>query len=170
MTQEPIMMTLWLILRDRDGNETAVEEDLPGLFFAEETLDDQCDTLGVTRISEFVDSAELIDDMGDFLHSDEFDAVLAGFIEENGHAEEMQALAEEMRAEHDGVEAEWHDPQGLLRSIHALREHYTAHPDSFDEDLEACGLEDVLDDINLLEPVLQQAVANGQSVHLRLLS
>ena len=57
-----------------------------------------------------------------------------------------------------------------MRSIHALREHYTAHPDSFDEDLEACGLEDVLDDINLLEPVLQQAVANGQSVHLRLLS
>ena len=107
---------------------------------------------------------------GDFLHSDEFDAVLADFIEENGHAEEMQALAEEMRAEHDGVEAEWHDPQGLLRSIHALREYYTAHPDSFDEDLEACGLEDVLDDINLLEPVLQQAIANGQSVHLRLLS
>ena len=157
------MMTLWLILRDRDGNETAVEEDLPGFFFAEETLDDQCDVLGVTRISEFVDSAELVDDMGDFLHSDEFDAVLADFIAENGHAEEM-------RAEHDGVEAEWHDPQGLLRSIHALREYYTAHPDSFDEDLEACGLEDVLDDINLLEPVLQQAIANGQSVHLRLLS
>ena len=39
------MMTLWLILRDRDGNETAVEEDLPGFFFAEETLDDQCDVL-----------------------------------------------------------------------------------------------------------------------------
>ena len=164
------MMTLWLILRDRDGNETAVEEDLPGFFFAEETLDDQCDVLGVTRISEFVDSTELVEDMDGFLHSDEFDAVLADFIEENGHAEEMNALAEEMRAEHDGVEAEWHDPQGLLRSIHALREHYTTHPDSFDEDLEACGLEAVLDDINLLEPVLQQAVANGQSVHLRLLS
>ena len=164
------MMTLWLILRDSDGNETAVEEDLPGLFFAEETLDDQCDALGVTRISEFVDGSEMVEDMDDFLDSDEFAASLADFIAENGHAEEMQALAEEMRAEHDGVEAEWHDPQGLLRSIHALREHYTAHPDSFDEDLEACGLEDVLDDINLLEPVLQQAVANGQSVHLRLLS
>ena len=31
------MMTLWLILRDRDGNETTVEKDLPGFFFAEET-------------------------------------------------------------------------------------------------------------------------------------
>jgi hypothetical protein len=164
------MMTLWLILRDRDGNETAVEEDLPGFFFAVETLDDQCDALGVTRISEYADDSDMANDMDDYLHSAEFDAQLADFIGENGHAEEMNALAEEMRAEHDGVEAEWHDPQGLLRSIHALREHYTAHPDSFDEDLEACGLEDVLDDINLLEPVLQQAVANGQSVHLRLLS
>ncbi|WP_298640603.1 hypothetical protein [uncultured Cardiobacterium sp.] len=163
------MMTLWLILRDSDGNETAVEEDLPGLFFAEETLDDQCDALGVTRISEFVDGSEMVEDMDDFLDSDEFAASLADFIAENGHAEEMNALADEMRADRSRVEPEWHDPQGLLRSIRALRAHYTAHPGGFDEADEACALEDVLDDIEKLEPVLQQAVANGQTVHLRLL-
>lgn len=165
------MMTLWLILRDSDGNETAVEKDLPGLFLGEESLDDQCDTLGVPRISEYVDSSEIAAGMADYLHSGEFDADLTLFAEEHGNSEEIRAFADELRAKDaTDIEPEWHDPQGLLRSINALRAHYTAHPDSFDGDREACGLEDVLDDINQLEPVLQQAIANSQRIHLRLLA
>ena len=136
-------MTYWLISEHGTANH---EDDLHGLYFFQLNLDALCTKLGIMPLSEYLDDTELL-------------AVL-------------DALARQIQSAPDCL--------------------YDVAAEDFDEDDDACDCDDgccagdddyddedgdiieltpelVLADIAALKPVLQQAIASGEKVHLRLL-
>ena len=177
-------MTYWLISEHGTANH---EEDLHGLFFFQLNLDALCEKLGITPLSEYLDDSELREAWLE-------DEDNHNLLEKAGVSKEellepavwhdpaallavLETLEQHLRAQPDDL--------------------YTAVADAdFDDDDDGCdcdadcgccaGDDDyddededgdiieltpelVLADIAALKPVLQQAIASGEKVHLQLL-
>ena len=176
-------MTYWLISEHGTANH---EEDLHGLFFFQLNLDALCEKLGITPLSEYLDDSELREA---WLEDEDNHNLLekAGVSKEellepavwHDPAEllaVLETLEQHLRAQPD-------DP-------------YTAADADFDDDDDGCNCDDscgccagdedydaedgddiieltpelILEDIAALKPVLQQAITDGDKVHLRMLS
>ena len=158
-------MTYWLM---NEHGTALYEEDLHGLYYFQLNLDALCEKLGITPLSEYVDDSEL----------------RAQWLTDEDN------LPEDADIERDALRepAAWHDPAKLLAVLEALERQLQQDPDSLyeavadDDDGDFADDEDeddedsieltpqlVLEDIHALKPLLQQAVASGEKVLLRLL-
>lgn len=171
-------MTYWLISEHGTANH---EDDLHGLYFFQLNLDALCEKLGITPLSEYLDDSELREA---WLEDEDF-------LAENGLSkDELQ----EPQSWHDPTEL-LAVLDALARQIQSAPDClYDVAAEDFDEDDDACDCDDgcgccagdddyddedgdiieltpelVLADIAALKPVLQQAIASGEKVHLRLL-
>ena len=171
-------MTYWLISEHGTANH---EDDLHGLYFFQLNLDALCTKLGITPLSEYLDDSELREA---WLEDEDF-------LAENGLSkDELQ----EPQSWHDPA-ALLAVLDALARQIQSAPDClYDVAAEDFDEDDDACDCDDgcgccagdddyddedgdiieltpelVLADIAALKPVLQQAIASGEKVHLRLL-
>ena len=171
-------MTYWLISEHGTANH---EDDLHGLYFFQLNLDALCEKLGITPLSEYLDDSELREA---WLEDEDL-------LAENGLSkDELQ----EPQSWHDPA-ALLAVLDALARQIQSARDSlYDVAAEDFDEDDGACDCDDgcgccagdddyddedgdiieltpelVLADIAALKPVLQQAIASGEKVHLRLL-
>ena len=164
---------------------TLHDKALNGLYYFQLNLDALCEKLGITPLSEYVDDSELraqwLDDE-DNLPEDadiERDALRepAAWHDPAALLAVLQALEQQLQQ----------DPDSLYQAAADDND-----DDDFADDEDGCHCDDgcgccagdddeddedsieltpelVLEDIHALKPLLQQAVASGEKVHLRLL-
>ena len=172
-------MTYWLISEHGTANH---EDDLHGLYFFQLNLDALCEKLGITPLSEYLDDSELREawlEDEDFLaenglSKDELQepqswhdpAALLAVLETldqhlRAQPDDLYAAADEDFGDDDDDGCDCDDGCGCC----------AGDDDYDDEDGDIIELtpELVLADIAALKPVLQQAIASGEKVHLRLL-
>ena len=174
-------MTYWLM---NEHGTALYEEDLHGLYYFQLNLDALCEKLGITPLSEYVDDSEL---RAQWL-TDEDNLPEDADIERDALREPaawhdpakllavLEALERQLQQ----------DPDSLYEAV------ADDDDDDFADDEDGCHCDDgcgccagdededdedsieltpelVLEDIHALKPLLQQAVASGEKVHLRLL-
>ena len=133
-------MTVWLNVRTGDKHESA-GEDLSALFDLQEPISALSDKLGIKSLADYFDDTDARYNMG-----------------EDDSLEESE----------DGwpaSAAKWHDAGDLLVSATALLSHLRSTPDA----IEAEGdwtQEQLIEDLEILLPGLEQAKAQKKQVHL----
>lgn len=181
-------MTYWLISEHGTANH---EEDLHGLFFFQLNLDALCEKLGITPLSEYLDDSELREAWLE-------DEDNHNLLEKAGVSKEellepaawhdpaallavLQALEQQLQQDPDSLyQAAADDDDDDFADDDEDGCHCDdgcgccAGDDDYDDEDEDGDIieltpELVLADIAALKPVLQQAIASGEKVHLQLL-
>ena len=177
-------MTYWLM---NEHGTALYEEDLYGLYYFQLNLDALCEKLGITPLSEYVDDSELraqwLDDE-DNLPEDaniERDALRepAAWHDPAALLAVLQALEQQLQQDPDSLyqaAADDNDDDDFADDEDGCHCDDGCGCCAGDEDYDAEDGDDieltpelVLEDIHALKPLLQQAVASGEKVHLRLL-
>ena len=179
-------MTYWLISEHGNANH---EEDLHGLFFFQLNLDALCEKLGITPLSEYLDDSELREawledeDNHDLLEkagvSKEELLEPAVWHDPAALLAVLETLEQHLRAQPDDLytaaaDADFDDDDDGCDcdadcGCCAGDDDYDAEDGAEDGDIIELTPELVLADITALKPVLQQAIASGEKVHLQLL-
>lgn len=174
-------MTYWLM---REDGTALYEEDLHGLYYFQLNLDALCEQLGITPLSEYVDDSELraqwLTDE-DNLPEDadiERDALRepAAWHDPTKLLAVLEALERQLQQDPDSLyqAADDNDDDDFADDEDGCHCDdgcgcCAGDEDEDDEDSIELTPELVLADIAALKPLLQQAVASGAKVHLRLL-
>lgn len=178
-------MTYWLM---NEHGTALYEEDLHGLYYFQLNLDALCEKLGITPLSEYVDDSELraqwLTDEDNLPEDADIErdalrepaawhdpAKLLAVLEalERQLQQDPDSLYEAAADDDDDDFADDEDGCHCDDGCGCCAGDDDEDEDEDDEDSIELTPELVLEDIHALKPLLQQAVASGEKVHLRLL-